>query len=198
MGRCDGSLRVSPAQESRHNRYNSSRLAFTTGRSARRCIVQERRRGSPTRSSNVGVSDTIRLRNQNAMSVASSSRRLRLRFHPQAYVFLTEALRIAQELLGRDQIEAPDDDSSHISGRELLEGVRLLGLRQFGMMAPIVFKSWGVCSTEDFGHIVFELVERGELRKTERDQLSDFFEIYSFDAAFRDDYRVDTSAAFSS
>jgi uncharacterized repeat protein (TIGR04138 family) len=119
-----------------------------------------------------------------------------LRFHPQAYLFVTEALRQAQELLGKDQPVEGDEDSGHISGPELLEGVRVLGLKQFGFMAPTVFRHWGVMSTEDFGRIVFEMVEREELRKTDRDQLSDFANIYEFDTAFQRDYQPDTSRAF--
>lgn len=122
----------------------------------------------------------------------------RLRYHPSAYLFVTEALRLTQDLLGRETPEQPDDDGAHISGRELLDGVRVLGLKQFGMMAPTVFQSWGVTTTEDFGRIVFEMVERGELRKTDRDSLSDFLDIYQFDDVFRREYRVDTSKAFAS
>lgn len=130
------------------------------------------------------------------MSLATTRRPFRLRYHPQAYLFVTEALRLTQEVLGREPGEEQDDQSAHITGRELLDGVRLMGLRQFGMLAPSVFKAWGIQATEDFGHIVFELVERGELRKTDRDQLSDFQDVYSFDTVFHDEYRIDLSKAF--
>lgn len=126
----------------------------------------------------------------------TTQRRFRLRFHPQAYLFVTEALRLAQDLLGREANESSEEGSAHISGRELLDGVRVLGQKQFGMLAPNVFQSWGITSTEDIGHIVFELVERGELRKTDRDQLSDFQDVYSFDTVFRDEYRIDATKAF--
>lgn len=109
---------------------------------------------------------------------------------------MTEALRQAQELVGKDHVE--DEESAHISGRELLEGVRVLATKQFGMMAPCVFSSWGISTTEDFGHIVFEMVERDELRKTERDQLSDFCGVYSFGEVFRDGYAINTDKAFAS
>jgi uncharacterized repeat protein (TIGR04138 family) len=119
-----------------------------------------------------------------------------LRYHPQAYLFVTEALRHAQELVGKDHVE--DEESAHISGRELLEGVRGLASKQYGMMAPCVFATWGINTTEDFGHIVFEMVERDELRKTERDQLSDFCDVYNFADVFRDRYAINTDKAFSS
>lgn len=119
-----------------------------------------------------------------------------LRYHPQAYLFVTEALRQAQELVGKDHVE--DEESAHISGRELLEGVRVLALKQYGMMTPSVFASWGITATEDFGHIVFEMVERDELRKTERDQLSDFCDVYTFADVFKDGYVINTDKAFAS
>ena len=42
----------------------------------------------------------------------------------------------------------------------------------------------------------FELIERGELRKTDRDQLSDFYAVYDFQDVFDRDYEIDTSKAF--
>jgi uncharacterized repeat protein (TIGR04138 family) len=132
------------------------------------------------------------------MALSTPTRTPRLRFHPQAYLFVTEALRLTQELLGRESPDMPEDEGAHISGRELLDGIRVLGLKQFGMMASTVFQSWGVNTTEDFGRIVFEMVDRGELRKTDRDSLADFVQIYHFDEAFQREYRVDTSKAFVS
>jgi uncharacterized repeat protein (TIGR04138 family) len=131
------------------------------------------------------------------MSLSTTPRRFQLRYHPQAYLFVTEALRLTQEILGREPGSEEDEQSAHISGRELLDGVRVMAQRQFGMLAPTVFKAWGVNATEDFGHIVFELVERGELRKTDRDQLSDFQDVYAFDAVFCEQYSIDTKKAFA-
>ena len=128
--------------------------------------------------------------------LAERPRRLRLSFHPHAYVFLSEALKTAQEMALRHREVVRIDEASHISGQELLEGVRVLGLRLYGPMAPVVFRHWGLQSTDDFGRIVFEMIERGEMRKSERDQLSDFHAVYAFDDAFSEDYRIDVSKAF--
>lgn len=132
------------------------------------------------------------------MTVANSSPPKRL-FHPFAYEFISEALQCAQEQLGREaraNLEDEGDESGHVSGPELLEGVKELGLQRFGMLAPTVFRQWGVNSTYDFGRIVFDLIDRGEMRKTDRDQLSDFRDVYSFHDVFIADYVVDTSIAF--
>ncbi|MCA9035247.1 MAG: hypothetical protein KDA91_08960 [Planctomycetaceae bacterium] len=114
-------------------------------------------------------------------------------YHANAYRFVFSALRFTQEQLGRDRER---EETGHISGPELLDGVRQLALQHFGMMAVPVFNSWGIHSTDDFGHIVFELIERGEMRKTEHDQLSDFFGVFDFHKAFMDDYSIDTSSVF--
>jgi len=99
-----------------------------------------------------------------------------------------------QEQLGRDR---RSEISGHISGPELLDGLRKLALQHFGMLSIAVFKYWGVTSTDDFGHIVFEMIDSGEMRRTPHDHLADFFGIYDFDKVFREDYTLDTSAAFS-
>jgi uncharacterized repeat protein (TIGR04138 family) len=129
------------------------------------------------------------------MALTSRLRPSRLKFHPDAYRFVFEALQFSQENLKKASQEA-DDDSAHITGPELLAGVRDLGLKKFGMLAKTVFQYWGVRSTDDFGRIVFELIECGEMRKTDRDQLSDFFGVYDFDQALVNDYQIDTSVAF--
>lgn len=120
----------------------------------------------------------------------------RLRYHPDAYRFVFEALQYMQEKLRKPKLEAAEDESAHITGQELLEGVRELGLRKFGLMARSVFRHWGVTTTEDFGRIVFELVDRGEMRKTDRDRISDFLGVYDFEDALDESYEIPTQAAF--
>jgi uncharacterized repeat protein (TIGR04138 family) len=115
-------------------------------------------------------------------------------YHPLAYKFVFSALRFTQEQLGRDRTT---EATGHISGPELLDGIRLLGLQHFGMLSITVFKTWGINSTDDFGRIVFQLIEAGEMRKTQNDQLTDFFAVYDFNKVFQDDYTLDTSEAFS-
>lgn len=115
-------------------------------------------------------------------------------FHPLAYKFVFSALRFTQEQLGRDR---SSEVTGHISGPELLDGIRLLGLQHFGMLAISVFRRWGISTTADFGRIVFELIEAGEMRKTANDQLNDFFEVYDFQKVFNDEYTLDTAEAFS-
>ncbi|MEZ5940494.1 MAG: hypothetical protein R3C18_03815 [Planctomycetaceae bacterium] len=131
------------------------------------------------------------------MAVISQSPASGLKFHPDAYRFVFEALHFTQQKLNRPAAEHPDDEEAHITGQELLHGIKRLGLKRFGRLAKTVFEHWGVKSTGDFGRIVFELIERGEMRKTDRDQLSDFMSVYDFQEALVDDYTIKTKEAFA-
>ena len=131
------------------------------------------------------------------MTVTSEHASQRLRFHQNAYQFVFQALRFTQERLQRSpQTADAEEQESHISGQELLEGIRDLALDQFGMMAKTVFNCWRVRCTDDFGRIVFELVERGEMRKTDRDRLTDFYGVFDFEEVFDRNYTIDVSNAF--
>jgi uncharacterized repeat protein (TIGR04138 family) len=111
-----------------------------------------------------------------------------------AYKFVFDALHQTQRRIHAQQ--ANDEEETHISGSELLEGIRQLALKQFGLMACTVFHQWGIESTEDFGRLVFELIERGEMKKNESDSLSDFCGLYSFEEEFDHKYLISTSTAF--
>ena len=56
----------------------------------------------------------------------------RLRYHSNAYLFVCAALRHTQENLGRGTAHDAADDDAHISGGELLDGIRELAVDQFG------------------------------------------------------------------
>ncbi len=129
-------------------------------------------------------------------SMTSKSLRRGLKYHPQAYQFMFAALRHTQERLGKTRHQDPETEESHITGQELLIGVRDLAVQQFGLLTQAVFRFWGIRSTADFGHMVFELIERGEMRKTDRDSLSDFFDVYDFEDVFDRNYQFDTKIAF--
>lgn len=72
----------------------------------------------------------------------------------------------------------------HVSGSELLEGIRKYALKQFGPMAKTVLHYWGVRKTVDFGKIVFALIDAKLLSKQPDDKLEDFMGSYDFDDAF--------------
>ena len=124
----------------------------------------------------------------------------RLKYHPNAYQFVFAALRYTQQSLGRvtDPHSEDDHEEAHITPQELLLGIRDLTVSKFGLMSITVLNQWGIRTTDDFGRIVFELIECGEMRKTDRDHVNDFASLYEFADAFDRDYHIDLCAAFSS
>ena len=105
------------------------------------------------------------------------------RYGYHAYAFIYEALTFAQTLFGRDA-SSPDPLARHVTGQELVEGIRQYALQQFGPLAATVFRHWGVYGTADFGEIVFNLVEAGLMGKTDTDTRADFADGYDFNEAF--------------
>ena len=149
------------------------------------------------------------------MSTLERSPAPRLRYPRNAYAFLFQALRYTQQKLNKLQVSDPVDDDAdddadetespaaerieeeaHLTGQELLYGIRDFAREQFGWLAQTVFHVWGIHCTDDFGRMVFELVDRGEMRKTDNDHLSDFFDVYDFEEVFTRQYQLDIRKAF--
>ena len=103
------------------------------------------------------------------------------RYQRDAYLFVKDALDHTQKLV----IKENKGELRHVSGQELLGGIREYALAQFGPMTKMVFEEWGITRCEDFGEIVFNMVEIGLLGKTDKDSREDFANGYDFDDAFR-------------
>ena len=103
------------------------------------------------------------------------------RYARDAYTFVREALDFSQKIIGR---ENRSGTIRHVTGQELLEGIRQYALQQFGPMTVTVFEEWGVKNCRDFGDIVFNMVEASLLAKTEKDTRDDFQTGYDFTDAF--------------
>jgi uncharacterized repeat protein (TIGR04138 family) len=121
------------------------------------------------------------------------------RYTFEAYVFLFEALNFAQTVL-RMGAESPTEPITenedlpgpqhHVSGQELCEAIRRYALEQYGYMAKTVLNSWGIHGTNDFGEIVFNLIRIGQMRKTPSDTQVDFDNLYDFDVAFKQQFKI--------
>ena len=103
------------------------------------------------------------------------------RYQRDAYLFVREALDFTHKVIARES----QSQRRHVTGQELLDGIRQYALAQFGPMTATVFEEWGVHNCRDFGNIVFNMVETGLLAKTEQDRLEDFEGGYDFHDAFR-------------
>jgi len=101
------------------------------------------------------------------------------RYDREAYHFLRDALDYTVK-----QRKKAKESGDHVTGQQLLDGVRRFALKQYGPMVPTVFEFWNLKETEDFGHMVFALVSVGIFGKTDRDSIEDFRRVYSFHDAF--------------
>ncbi len=136
--------------------------------------------------------------NQQLAMLLKEDRRYRL----DAYLFVFEALSYAQDVLGLgtespsepaatvDDEEELEGPQRHVTGQELCEAIRMFALQQYGLMAKTVLASWGIRKTGDFGEIVFNLIHIGRMRKTAHDRREDFDDVYDFDTAFREGFKI--------
>jgi uncharacterized repeat protein (TIGR04138 family) len=105
------------------------------------------------------------------------------RYDRKAYAFLREGLDYAVKELKKKDTERAKS-SLHITGAELLMGLRVYALDQYGPLAMTVLGSWGLTRCGDFGDMVFNLIEYNVFSKTDQDKKEDFAEIYTFEDAF--------------
>jgi len=108
----------------------------------------------------------------NFWDVVDALRERDSRYRREAYGFVVGALGMTVQSLPEDR--RADPVRRHLSGRELLAGIIRLARREFGALAPTVFREWGVRDGEDVGRIVFQLVEAGQLSARPEDTLEDF------------------------
>ncbi|MFM8634305.1 MAG: Minf_1886 family protein [Planctomycetia bacterium] len=135
------------------------------------------------------------------------------RYPLDAYLFILEALSFAQDTLGLGEeppaeelepIRGKEGDPAarskpkagrsqrrrserHLTGQELCEAARHYALQQYGYMARIVLATWGLKTTDDFGELVFNMIDIGQMRKTRHDKREDFHGVYDFAEAFTRD-----------
>src|SRR5437763_6036508 len=102
------------------------------------------------------------------------------RYHRDGYMFLRDAL----DFTTKQQKKVKGVSVRHVTGPELLDGVRQYALKEFGPMVMTVFDSWGIHSSEDVGHMVFNLIGAGIFGKTEQESIEDFKDVYDCEEAF--------------
>lgn len=111
------------------------------------------------------------------------------RYTLQAYQFVFEALDYTTQKMGKD-LSSPKEEERHVTGQQLLEGIKEFTLKEFGYMASPVLELWGIRCCEDFGEIVFNLVETGLMGKTASDSREDFKGGFDFKTAFDDEFQI--------
>ncbi len=78
----------------------------------------------------------------------------------------------------------------HVSGVELSWALRDYALMCWGGLARLVLRTCGVTRTDDFGAIVFALIESGRLQKESHDRLEDFHDVFDFQEALDAGFRI--------
>ncbi len=102
-------------------------------------------------------------------------------YPPEAYEFVQRGLaHTAQIVHGEKDVE----DNRHVSGQQLCLGLKDFAIKQYGLLARTVLNRGNIRKTEDFGRLVFAMIEAGLMRKTDEDTLEDFIGVFEFDEAF--------------
>lgn len=104
----------------------------------------------------------------------------------EAFSFVREGLSFTAQQVHGDP-EAVPEAERHINGQQLCLGLRDFAIEKYGMLAPVVLEHWNIRRTDDFGRIVFAMIEAGLMSKTDRDSFEDFRGVYDFDEAFSRD-----------
>ena len=99
------------------------------------------------------------------------------RYAIDSYFFVQEAVAYTIDSVN-------GQGTRHVSGAELLEGIRRYGLEQFGPLAKKVFEHWGISCTKDFGNIVFNMIGYRLLRARQEDKIEDFIDVFDFHDVF--------------
>jgi len=98
----------------------------------------------------------------------------------EAFHFVRQGLQFTIEHVHGQDVSEPQ----HITGKDLCWGLRDFAINRWGLLAPTVLKNWNITRTEDFGQLVFAMVESGVMAKNDNDKLDDFNSVYDFKSAF--------------
>ena len=104
------------------------------------------------------------------------------RYDPKAVRFVYEGLGYTIRNLAAGQ-------PGHITGQTLCEGLRLLALEKWGMLAPLVLDSWRVKTTRDLGEIVYLLIKHNWMKAQPTDSIDDFNNVFDLKTALKDGFK---------
>ncbi len=108
------------------------------------------------------------------------------RYSPAALGFVYEGLTYATKEFCAEP--------GHITGQQLCEGLGHLAVEKWGRLAMLVLNSWGVKTTDDFGEIVYLMIDHKWMSCQPEDSIEDFHNVYDFKTLLRDDYDFSPSS----
>lgn len=112
------------------------------------------------------------------------------RYPVEAFNFVRRGLDYTVHRIHSDPEQMAEEDR-HVDGKQLCLGLRDYAIDQYGMLAQMVLGRWHIHRTEDFGHIVFAMVESRLMKATEGDSIRDFYDGFNFEQAFSTRIPVD-------
>jgi uncharacterized repeat protein (TIGR04138 family) len=104
----------------------------------------------------------------------------------EAFTFVRDGLSYTAQRV-HENLDTLSDDERHISGQQLCLGLRDFAIEKYGMLARDVLAHWNVDRTDDFGRIVFAMINEGIMSKNDEDSIEDFRAVFDFDEAFNRD-----------
>lgn len=104
-------------------------------------------------------------------------------YPPEAFQFVRDGLAHTVQMV-HGQGASSEDESRHVSGQQLCLGLRDYAQKRYGLLARTVLGRWSIHRTEDFGRIVFAMIDANLMRKRDEDTLDDFLDVYDFEEAF--------------
>ncbi len=93
------------------------------------------------------------------------------RYCADAYEFVNAAVTYTARKLERDR---QPRGNRHVTAEELVIGAMDYAISQFGFLAALILKQWGIVSGEDFGNIVYNMIDARLLSASPEDSQSDF------------------------
>ena len=76
----------------------------------------------------------------------------------EAYDFVQRGLAETAHRI-HEHVDAFGNQDRHVSGQELCLGLRDFAIDQYGLLAPMVLEMWRIRRTEDFGKMVFAMID---------------------------------------
>ncbi|MCZ6834219.1 MAG: hypothetical protein O7G85_00450 [Planctomycetota bacterium] len=104
----------------------------------------------------------------------------------EAYSFVREGLSYTMQRV-HENVDDLEDFERHVDGRQLCLGLRDFAIDQYGLLAPVVLSHWSIFRTDDFGRIVFAMINAGLMSRSTKDTLEDFRSVFDFGEAFSED-----------
>jgi uncharacterized repeat protein (TIGR04138 family) len=101
-----------------------------------------------------------------------------------AFLFVQRALEFTVKRVHGEAVPEAEPVRRHVTGQMLCQGIRDFAIEQYGLLAKTVLRRWRIQASQDFGHIVFAMVDAGLMNKTEEDSIRDFVDVFDFAEAF--------------